>query len=231
MEEFPSIAILKWGTGGSLGEGALPRPPADHGSFHPGRGDHMCSAVCVVGEGSRGQQRGQPSLLEVQMKKWHQTTRSMPGEDGQGAAVAASCQGGNCYPSQESKCEELKGPESELGMPAPGMGPVDKSPCPWWCCGPWGDSTTKWCANCMALNWVILPPEGISVTGCHNWEWNCSWHLAGRGQSGCLRILQGTGQLPHQYLVCKKPLVWNVNSTPKSWVLQLSSPELEYLNL
>ena len=29
------------------------------------------------------------------------------------------------YPSQESKCEELRGPESDLGMPAPAMGPVD----------------------------------------------------------------------------------------------------------
>lgn len=82
MEDLPSVAILKWGTGGSLGEGALPHPPADHGSLHRGRGDHLGSAVCAVEEGSRGQQRGQPSLLEVQMKKRYLTTRSVQGEDG-----------------------------------------------------------------------------------------------------------------------------------------------------
>lgn len=83
MEDSPSIAILEWGTGGSLGGGALPRPPADHGSLYCGRDAHLGSAVCAVGEGSRGQQRGQPLLLEVQMKKWHQTIRPTQGEDGQ----------------------------------------------------------------------------------------------------------------------------------------------------
>ena len=96
MEDSPSIAILEWGTGGSLGEGTLPRPPADHGSLYRGRGAHLGSAVCAVGEGSRGQQRGAdiaPGGANEEMAPNHQTHA---GRRWTGAAAAASCQGGKC---------------------------------------------------------------------------------------------------------------------------------------
>lgn len=80
---FPFHCHSGVGDGGFSGGRGIAPPTSRPWLFIPWKGRPLGLRSLCSGGGSRGQQRGQPLLLEVQMKKWHQTTRPTQGEDGQ----------------------------------------------------------------------------------------------------------------------------------------------------